>query len=66
MYAKWIPVIEIKLKETGEWNGLPLGIIQSKGHGPAHNRDNEQDIQNLVYPLGSVLHGENSREFKGF
>ena len=43
-----------------------LNKVQYNGHGPAHNRDNEQDTQNLVYPLGSVLHGENSREFKGF
>ena len=27
MYAKWIPVIDITLKEAGEWNGSSLGII---------------------------------------
>ena len=43
-----------------------MWYIQYNGHGPAHNGDNEQDTQNLVYPLGSVLHGENLREFKGF
>ena len=26
MYAKWIPPIEITLKEAGEWNGWSLGL----------------------------------------
>ena len=39
---------------------------QPNGSGPAHKGDNEYGTQNLVYPLGSILHSENSREIKGF
>ena len=39
---------------------------QPNGSGPMHKGDNEYDTQNLMYLLGSILHSENSREFKGF